>query len=98
MASTSSPERVRARVGATFAIELPARPTAGYAWNAEFAAARLALVSRAFRAVGPAPGAPGVERFEFSALARGEATIRFTSGRSWEGAPAEERIISVDVE
>jgi len=97
-AANGAPGHLRVRIGEPFKVELPANPTAGYAWRADFAGTRLELVEREVRPAGTTPGAAGVERFVFLPRARGECPIRFTYGRAWEAAPVEERVILVEVE
>ncbi|HWT24196.1 MAG TPA: protease inhibitor I42 family protein [Solirubrobacteraceae bacterium] len=92
------PAELRAKVGETFALALPATATAGFGWVAFYDADRLALVGDEHEPAGSAPGAAGRERFEFRVLAPGETVVRLAYGRPWDDSPREERELRVVVE
>lgn len=89
--------------GASHAVELPGRGSAGYAWefSVEGDAACIAVVP----VQGPLPGAAAVPsnvshaaRFELRALRAGRARVLFQLRRPWETTPLADEKVNVDVE
>jgi predicted secreted protein len=82
---------IRVRIGESFVLELPARPTAGYAWEVSRAPDVTLLKEERMRAGGAAAGAASVQEFEFAAARAGEGVLVAEYKRSWEPT-ARERI------
>jgi predicted secreted protein len=83
--------RIRARIGESFVLELPSRPTAGYAWEVSRAPDVAVLKEERMRPGGVAAGAASVQEFEFAAARAGEGTLVLLYKRPWERT-ARERI------
>ncbi|MGH2571078.1 MAG: protease inhibitor I42 family protein [bacterium] len=82
---------IRARIGETFALELPSRPTAGYVWEVSRAPEVAVLKEERMRPGGAAAGATSVQEFEFTAAHAGEGVLVVEYKRPWERT-ARERI------
>ncbi len=91
-------ELIHARVGEPFTISLPANPTTGYNWNADYDYVLLSLESSDFeRGSSKAFGAGGTSVFVFKPLKPGKTTIYFVYKRSWENIVADTRAFYVDI-
>ncbi len=99
---TSSPVSGNKEVflGEDFLITLPANPSTGYSWTADFDKNYLFLRSKDFVAdkVSPeAVGSGGTEVFTFSPIKVGETTISMGYGRSWESKASERRVFKYNI-
>lgn len=89
---------IRARVNEPFTISLPANPTTGYVWNADYDYYLLNLTSSKFEmAHTGAIGEGGRSVFVFTPLRPGKTTIYFVYKRSWENIVADTRTIHVEI-
>jgi predicted secreted protein len=71
-------------VGDMFEVELEAQRMAGFRWElVSKASDRLSLVEERFDPAASNPGAPGIQRFRFKAIAPGEVILRFEYTRPW---------------
>lgn len=78
-------DRIAARTGETFAIELEAMPAAGYEWEATWDPGLLDVVKKVEIRHRTAMGAAATERFLVTPRARGEAMIEMTYRQPWSG-------------
>jgi predicted secreted protein len=93
-------ELIRAKVAEPFAITLPANPTTGYEWSADYDYVLLKQDSLRFEAASSDAmrvGAKGASIFVFLPLKPGKSTIRFVYKRSWENIVADTRVFYVDI-
>lgn len=93
-------ELISAKVAEPFAISLPANPTTGYEWSADYDYVLLKQDSVRFEAAssdGGQVGAKGAFIFVFLPLSPGKSTIRFVYKRSWENIVADTRVFYVDI-
>jgi predicted secreted protein len=94
----SMAEPIEVTVGEAFDVSLEALGPAGYTWRPD-AAEPVGRVDYLGDSWGQLPrnrvGGPGLQVFHFRAVAPGQATIRFSYGRSWEREPAASREVSV---
>lgn len=82
-------------VGKDFLITLPANPSTGYSWEAQFDKNYLSLRSKDFvndKVSEPMVGVGGTEVFTFAPIKAGETTVLMGYGRSWESKPAETKV------
>jgi predicted secreted protein len=96
----TSVELIRARVNEPFTISLPANPTTGYEWKADYDYVLLKQESAEFeRATTETKrvGAGGTSVFVFLPIKPGKSTIYFVYKRSWENIVADTRAFHVDV-
>lgn len=98
IASEMESDIIQARVGEEFQLSLPANPTTGYNWKADYDSALLKLNSSEY-IVPPsrALGARGSSIYLFTPLSPGRTTIYFVYKRSWENIVADERAFQVDI-
>jgi predicted secreted protein len=95
-------ESVEARTvaaGSEFDVELEAKPTAGFQWQAELdgpAGEVLEPVSQDWDA-GPAIGGSATQRFRFRAKSAGSAKVTFKYGRSGDPEPRRRHAVEVSV-
>ncbi len=91
-------ELIRAKVGEPFTITLPANPSIGYQWNANYDYYQVSLDSSQFEK-GPSEGvgAGGESVFVFKPLRPGKTTISMVYKRPWENIVADVRTIHVEV-
>ncbi|MDD4162320.1 MAG: protease inhibitor I42 family protein [Methanothrix sp.] len=93
-------ELIRARVNEPFTISLPANPTTGYQWKADYDYVLLKEESAQFEraSTGTANvGAGGTSVFVFTPLMPGKTTIYFVYKRSWENIVADTRSFHVEI-
>jgi len=93
-------ELIRARVKEPFTISLPANPTTGYEWKADYDYILLNEDSAQFEraSTGTANvGAGGTSVFVFTPLMPGKTTIYFVYKRSWENIVADTRSFHVEI-
>ncbi len=91
-------ELIRARVNEPFTISIPANPTTGYNWTADYDYVLLAQ-GKAMYEMSPsrALGSGGTSVFVFTPLKPGKTTIYFVYKRSWENIVADTRSFLVDI-
>lgn len=87
--------RIEARVGESFALELPVLATAGYAWQIVRAPEIARLNDARTRPGGPATGGASVQDFEFIATHAGEGTLVFACSRPWETTVTERLEVTI---
>lgn len=93
-------ELIFARVNEPFTISLPANPTAGYEWNADYDYVLLKQESAQFGPAGSGTeqmGIGGAFTFVFLPMKPGKSTIRFVYKRSWENIVADTRVFYVEI-
>lgn len=91
-------ELIRARVNQPFAISLPANPTTGYNWNADYDYVLLKQESVVYKeADSQAVGSGGTSVFVFLPIKPGKSTIYFVYKRSWENIVADTRAFHVEI-
>ena len=93
-------ELIRAKVNEPFTISLPANPTTGYEWKADYDYVLLKQESAEFeRATTETKrvGSGGTSVFVFMPIKPGKSTIYFVYKRSWENIVADTRVFHVDV-
>ncbi len=93
-------ELIHARVNEPFTISLPANPTAGYEWKADYDYVQLKQESAQFE--GAASGTKRVGggetfAFVFLPIKPGKSTIYFVYKRSWENIVADTRAFHVEI-
>jgi len=96
----TSVELIRARVNEPFTISLPANPTTGYEWKADYDYVLLKQESAEFESATKETkrvGAGGTSVFVFLPIKPGKSTIYFVYKRSWENIVADTRAFHVDV-
>jgi predicted secreted protein len=92
-------ELISARVNEPFTISLPANPTAGYEWNADYDIVLLKQESAGFAAAASDAhlvGVGGASVFAFLPLMPGKSTIHFVYKRPWENIVADTRVFYVE--
>jgi|WetSurMetagenome_2_1015567.scaffolds.fasta_scaffold00506_15 predicted secreted protein len=92
-------ELISARVNEPFTISLPANPTAGYEWNADYDYGLLKQESAGFENAAPDAhlvGVGGASVFVFLPLKPGKSTIYFVYKRPWENIVADTRVFYVE--
>jgi len=85
--------------GSEFDVELEAKPTAGFQWQAELdgpAAEVLEAVSQDWD-VGTAIGGSATQRFRFRAKSAGNVRVTFKYGRSGDPEPRRRHDVQVSV-
>ncbi len=93
-------EIIRAKVNESFTISLPANPTAGYEWKADYDYVLLKQESAQFEGAASETkqvGAGGTSVFVFLPIKPGKSTIYFVYKRSWENIVAETRAFHVEI-
>ena len=93
-------ELIRARVNEPFTISLPANPTTGYEWKADYDYVLLKQESAEFeRATTETKrvGSGGTSVFVFLPIKPGKSTIYFVYKRSWENIVADTRAFHVEI-
>ena len=91
-------ELIHARVGEPFTISIPANPTTGYTWTADYDYVLLALGNATYeRSPSGALGSGGTYVFVFTPMKPGKTTIYFVYKRSWENIVADTRSFLVDI-
>jgi len=93
-------ELIRAKVNEPFTISLPANPTTGYEWKADYDYVLLKLESAQFEGATSETkrvGAGGTSSFVFLPLKPGKSTIYFVYKRSWENIAADTRAFHVEI-
>lgn len=89
---------IQARVNESFTISLPANPTTGYAWTADYDYVLLEQGRAEFeKSPSGALGSGGTSVFVFTPLKPGKTTIYFVYKRSWENIVADTRAFHVDI-
>ncbi len=87
-------------VGEEFLITLPANPSTGYSWEADFDENYLFLRNKDFvnSKINPEiVGAGGTEVFTFAPIKAGETTIIMNYGRPWESKPSETKVFKYNI-
>jgi predicted secreted protein len=87
-------------VGAKFDVTLEGNATTGYRWEFKPAAKSEAYVQfsgRIYEANAAKAGAPGLERFRFTAVKAGHVELLFWYRRSWEASPRKQVIVAVTI-
>lgn len=87
-------------IGEDFLITLPANPSTGYSWEADFDKNYLILRSKDFVPDKVSPetvGAGGTEVFTFAPIKAGETTVTMNYSRSWESMPFETKIFKYNI-
>ncbi len=75
-----------------FKIVLPANPTTGYQWIANYDDYFLELADQDYQAISDLLGAGGQSTFNFKALEKGETNVTFSYARPWQlNQPIEEK-------
>ena len=91
-------ELIRARVNEPFTISMPANPTTGYNWTADYDYVLLNLGKAVYeRSPSRALGSGGTSVFVFTPMKPGKTTIYFVYKRSWENIVADTRSFLVDI-
>ena len=93
-------ELIRARVNESFTISLPANPTTGYEWKADYDYILLKQESAQFEGAASGTkrvGAGGTSVFVFQPIKPGKSTIYFVYKRSWENIVADTRAFHVEI-
>lgn len=93
-------ELIEAKVSEPFTISLPANPTTGYEWNADYDYGLLKLESTQFERDDKETlrmGAGGTSVFVFTPIGAGKTTIYFVYKRSWENIAADTRSFHVEI-
>jgi predicted secreted protein len=93
-------ELIHAKVNEPFTISLPANPTTGYEWKADYDYVLLSQESSEFERASTgrmAVGAGGTSVFVFLPLKPGKTTIYFVYKRSWENIVADTRAFHVEI-
>ena len=93
-------ELIRARVNEPFTISLPANPTTGYEWKADYDYVLLKQESAQFEGAASETkrvGAGGTSVFVFLPIKPGKSTIYFVYKRSWENIVADTRAFHVEI-
>lgn len=82
-----------------FTIKLASNPTTGYGWNLQYNHQLLKLVSSTFiPSNSKLTGAPGVQKYIFKAIKKGNTKIDLTYVRSWDKKhPAKEIVYHVKI-
>ena len=96
----TSVELIRARVNEPFTISLPANPTTGYEWKADYDYVLLKQENAEFeRATTETKrvGSGGTSVFVFLPIKPGKSTIYFVYKRSWENIVADTRAFHVEI-
>jgi predicted secreted protein len=89
---------IHARVGEPFTISIPANPTTGYNWTADYDYVLLDEGNAIYeRSPSGALGSGGTSVFVFKPLKPGKTTIYFVYKRSWENIVADTRSFLVDI-
>jgi predicted secreted protein len=89
---------IRARVNESFTISMPANPTTGYSWTADYDYVLLNESMAEFeKSTSRALGSGGTSVFVFTPLKPGKTTIYFVYKRSWENIVADTRAFQVDI-
>lgn len=89
---------MRAKVGTSFVLELPALATAGYTWQVGRQPEVAALTEARIRPSGTALGAPSIQEFEFLATRPGESRLVLDYKRPWEATVSERLELDIVVE
>lgn len=91
-------ELIRAKVSEPFTVPLPANPSTGYQWNADYDYYLLSLESSQFeKDSSERVGAGGESVFVFKPLRPGKTTISLVYKRPWENIVADVRTIHVEI-
>ena len=93
-------ELIHAKLNEPFTISLPANPSTGYEWNADYDYVLLKEESAQFeRATSETArvGSGGTSVFVFTPIKPGKTTIRFVYKRSWENIVADTRAFRVEI-
>jgi predicted secreted protein len=89
---------IHARVGEPFTISIPANPTTGYNWTADYDYVLLAQGTAIYEmSPSRALGSGGTSVFVFTPMKPGKTTIYFVYKRSWENIVADTRSFLVDI-
>ena len=89
---------IQARVNESFTISIPANPTTGYNWTADYDYVLLEQGRTEFeKSPSGALGSGGTSVFVFTPLKPGKTTIYFVYKRSWENIVADTRAFHVDI-
>ena len=89
--------------GESTTVALEENVTTGYSWRYDPARSTdpdcvtIADLGHERRGGEPAVGAPGLHRWQLTAVSRGRAAIRFVYQRPWEPEPAREHTVAIEV-
>ncbi|MCL4800164.1 MAG: protease inhibitor I42 family protein [Burkholderiales bacterium] len=90
--------QIRAKVGESFVVELPALATGGYAWQVARTPETAVLGEVRTRPAGAAVGASSIQEFEFVATRPGEGLLVMVYGRPWEKTVSERLEVTIAAE
>jgi predicted secreted protein len=94
-----SDDKIDARVGEPFTIELEGNATTGYRWQLELADDKVRLVDEQYVGQGGgAVGAGGKFVFTVEPVTRGQTTIRARYKRPWDAHTPEQQEFRLDIE
>lgn len=88
---------LKAKVGESLVISIPANPTTGYMWEIEFCDSRLEFSKLPYHRLSGKIGGGGVQEFKITARQAGDFEIRFILKRPWETEAKEIRIYRISV-
>jgi predicted secreted protein len=95
-------ENMKVSLGKEFTVALEAKPSTGYAWEANYDSHFLTLKEHGFETLAPKGpeaalplGAPGRARFTFIPIKAGQTTIKMVYQRPWEQSPAQEKAFMI---
>ncbi len=89
---------ITARVGESFALELPAMATAGFRWHVIDAPDVVTLGDEGMRPARPGIGGASVQAFSLAATRAGAGTLLLEYKRSWEATPGDRFAVEIVVE
>lgn len=96
--ATRNGEKLEVTVGESIELRLSENPTTGYRWYLDLPDGSALKCERdLFEPTQQAPGAPGVHRWQLSAVEEGVARVELHRRRSWERGAVETFGITVRV-
>ena len=84
-----STTQIRAGIGESFVLELPALATGGYTWQLTRKPETAVLSDERIRPAGATIGASSIQEFEFVATRAGEGMLVMAYKRPWETTVSE---------
>ena len=94
---TLSTQKLEARLGNEFLIELPSNWTTGHRWEANYDKLLLHLSTSNYKRISEKTGSGGIESFTFMPCKKGRTVIRMIYKRSWEKRNAKEVLYEVAI-
>jgi inhibitor of cysteine peptidase len=91
-------EKIDAKIGEVFTIELESNPTTGYQWQENFDESKVKLLKKDINLASKKIGGSATEVFTFQSLAIGQTKICFEYKRVWENEGIESIEISLNSE